>query len=416
MIRPIVIRRVLADLAILIFFIMSCASCASMTSTIKIVNDYVGEGRPKGYVAFFSHSLSINISRLQDGKEIDEGYFMYNNKRPRGFAMVPGKHEFIIYHNKYKKHLVVPVLPDAITYVSVLRETISSGSTQWMGSSSTYSTYYVHTSIGSTPLPMSPEQSDLETFTTALLDQDYGTRFFALKGLAQKKIVPNSTTLERIRLLAERDSCWRMNNEAANLLKALGEEAPRIPIRSYNFQQDSYGWYQGSKEGTSDYYFDSDGYNVVSKIDSCVWCYSPWTISKKNFVNTPNYDVEVEASWKSGIDNEGYGFLLSYSNDDNYSFYVSKNGGAIVRRVQDSITQNPPIPWQNHVRQSISSSDVNKLKLEVRGKNATYLVNGTVIGTFLLVDGFIPINIGVIVEGKQAAVFRSILIEEKQEL
>jgi serine/threonine protein kinase len=63
--------------------------------------------------------------------------------------------------------------------------------------------------------------------------------------------------------------------------------------------------------------------------------------------------------------------------------------------------------------ESIVSNDINNLKLEVRVKDATYLVNGTVIGKFKLYDGFVPNETGLYIFENQAVVFKSIRIEER---
>ena len=56
---------------------------------------------------------------------------------------------------------------------------------------------------------------------------------------------------------------------------------------------------------------------------------------------------------------------------------------------------------------------MNHLELEVRGKDATYSVNGIIIGELELYEEFTPRESGLYVFGTQAVVFKSVRIEER---
>jgi len=403
MIRSDIARGILSLIILIALLLTSFTACTS-TITMSIYKDEIGSGKSKGYVAFYSPKLGGQIYSLQDGLEIDEDIEIYGN-RPVGIARTPGRHEFIIYHKKNKVNVSVPVFPDAITYVSVAEQVI--------GKTYSYSTYkyLVHVSVGSTPMPILPESSDSRMLTSALSDKDWGTRQFALQGLIQTKVVPDSTTLERIRFLASRDRYREVRETASELLRYLGEKIPSRPLHFDTFEHNSEPlWYIGSKEGESDYYFDGEGYNIDSKAETWAWEIKDLL---ELLSDVPNYDIEVDASWKEGVTNFDYGFVLLQDKGNYYHLSISKNGFARVGLIRNSVLQDSLIPWQNHASESIFSNDINNLKLEVRGKDATYFVNGAVIGRFILYDGFMPNEIGLFIYGKQKVVFKSIRIKAR---
>jgi hypothetical protein len=353
---------------------------------LYVIEDEIGDGKPKGYVAFYS-PYGGKVRGLLDGKEIGEFHEIYSLV-PK-IARAPGNHEFIYYHKTYNTHISVPVFPDAITYVSVDGQKIGRPST----SSSKYY-YIVHVSVGSTPMPILPEPSDARTLTLALSDRDWGTRRFALLGFTKAKIVPDSAALEQIIYLASSDRHQEVREAASRLLKSLREKKPSRPFFHDTFEDNTYPyWYIGSKEEEADYYFDAEGYNIISKAETCVWetidlhdrLSSRHGVKRAKILlrrlnEVPNYDIEVNVNWKDGVTNYGYGFAVLQDINNYYYPGITKNGSARVGLVLNSVLQDLPIPWQNHVSESILSNDVNNLKLEVRSKDATYFVNGTVIG------------------------------------
>jgi len=393
-------------------------ACTITKDSLYVVEDEIGDGKPKGYVAFYS-PYGGKVRSLQDGKEIGEFHEIYALV-PK-IARAPGNHEFMYYHNTFKTHISVPVFPDAITYVSVDGQKIGP-------STSSLKYYYiVHVSVGSTPMPILPGPSDARILTLALSDRDWGTRRFALMGFTEAKIVPDSAALEQILYLASSDRYHEVREAASRLLESLHEKKPGRPFFHDTFEDNTYPyWYIGSKEEEADYYFDAEGYNINSMAETCVWetidlhdrLGSTQGVKRaktllKRFNEVPNYDIEVNVNWKDGETNYSYGFAVLQDINNYYNPGITKNGFARVGLVRHSVLQDPPIPWQNHVSELILSNDVNNLKLEVRGKDATYLVNGTVKGKFKLYDGFMLNKIGLIVCGKQKVVFKSIRIEAK---
>ncbi len=410
-IRSGIARGILSLIILIALLLTSFTACNNM----RIYKDEIGNGKPKGYVAFHSPTTVIQVYGFQDGRKIDEGKKFFGF-RPMGIARAPGEHEFIIYHTsaygeEYKERFSVSVYPDAITYVSVCKQML--GKVTTLGEN-----YQVNISVGSTPMPILPKPTDTKRITSALSDRDWGTRRFALRGFLQIKVVPDSTTLERIRFLASRDRYYEVRFAAFELLKSLGEKIPSTPLFFDTFQNNFYPkeynsylpWYTGTKEGESDYYFDGEGYNIDSKAETWAW-------EMKDLLellsDVPNYDIEVDASWKEGVTNFDYGFVLLRDKGDYYHLSISKNGSGRVGLIRNSVLQDPLIPWQNHSNGSIFSNDVCNLKLEVRGKDATYFVNGAVIGKFKLYNGFTPNMIGLFIYGKQKVVFKSIRIDAR---
>ena len=404
-------RGILSSIILMTLLLTSFTACNNM----RISKDEIGNGQPKGYVAFHSPVTLIQVYGFKDGREIDED-MKFSGFRPVGIARAPGKHEFIIYHTPeygdvYKERFSVSVYSDAITYVSVDKQILGEAAAFRVN-------YQVIISVGSTPMPISPKPTDIKRLTSALSDKDWGTRRFALRGLREIKVVPDSTTLERIRFLASRDRFNEVRWAASELLKSLREKHPSGPLFFDTFRSNSnpslydtyLPWYIGAKEGESNYYFDGEGYNIDSKAEK--WA---WEIKDLNELlsDVPNYDIEVNACWKEGVTNSDYGFVLLHDKGEYYHLSISKNGSGRVWLIRNSILQDPPVPWQNHANESISSNEVSNLKLEVRGKNATYLVNGAVIGKFTLCDGFTPNMIGPFTFGKQKVVFKSIRIDAR---
>ena len=92
-------------------------------NNLRISKDEIGNGQPKGYVAFHSPVTLIQVYGFKVGREIDED-MKFSGFRPVGIARAPGKHEFIIYHTPeygdvYKERCSLSVYSDAISYVSV---------------------------------------------------------------------------------------------------------------------------------------------------------------------------------------------------------------------------------------------------------------------------------------------------------
>lgn len=404
MIRPSIAKRSFSLKILLVVSLTSFTAC----TTMSVVKDEIESEKPKGYVAFHS-DLLVHIFSLQDGKEIDEDISVFGFT-PQGIARTPGKHDFIIYHEPdlgapSKERISVLVFPDAITYVSVSKHVIGKGGM------SRGVAYFVHVSVGSTPMPISPGPSDSKILTSALSDRNWGTRRYALKIFTETEIVPDSTTLERIRFLASRDRYLAVREAALELLDSLDEEIPDYPLYLDTFEHNLYPvWYTGSKEGVYDYYFDIEGYNIVSKAEKWAWSIKDLL---EILIDVPNYDIELDASWKDGVTNYNYGFALFQSRADYYYLGISKSGHAKVGFLHNSISQDSLIPWQDNASESILSREVSNIKIEVRGREATYIANGTVIGKFILYEDFIPNEIGLFVSGKQKVIFKSIRIEER---
>jgi hypothetical protein len=132
--------------------------------------------------------------------------------------------------------------------------------------------------------------------------------------------------------------------------------------------------------------------------------------SLKDFTD---FDVEVEASWKGGAENNGFGFLLGNSIGDFYDFCVSRSGGVISDRVVDSKYKSRLMEWNNDRREDLRTAESYRFALAVRGNEASYSLNGFPIGTITLDGAFSPARIGVIVYNKQSVLYNSIRIRTR---
>lgn len=117
-------------------------------------------------------------------------------------------------------------------------------------------------------------------------------------------------------------------------------------------------------------YEDEQYFIVVESAD-----YSFWSVAGKNFTDAV---VEVETYQVAGPDNNNYGLILRYQDDDNfYSFEISGDGyytfGKSVEGQYYSI-----IPWRESVAINLGQA-ANVLRVEVVGRDFTLYINDELV-------------------------------------
>jgi hypothetical protein len=396
-------------LAAVTFGLFSCMSLKTI--------DEMG-GQPKGYVSFYSPSLEIDIYRLENKDKMleAENHDFWQSYPELRIAKSPGSYTFRVTHKDYAADLRVEVQPDMVSYVSVNEIVLywTSSTSQNFGrvygggtTTTTRWTYVVSTTVGDVALPVSPGPGDTEKILKALDDGDWGTRLFAVASLRQAKLDPGPDGTAKLKDMASSDRKREVREAAADLLKSMGAALPGTPLFLETFDDNARDWLYSDEGDPLQCYFTGLGYNMDNATGNYTWNTIP---SPDRLTNLEDYDVEVEAVWKDGIQNNAFGILLGNSARDFYDFCVSRNGGAISHRVVDAGVKSKPIDWNNEHGTELAAGDSFSLKVEVRGDSAAYSANGFPIGTVSLEEGFLPYRIGLIVYYNQDVLFRTIRI------
>ena len=392
------------------FGLVSCMS-------LKTIDEM--DGQPKGYVSFYSPDLSIDIYRVENKGEILEAknHDFWQSYPELRIAKSPGTYTYRITHKDYAADLRVEVQPDMVSYVSVneiVLESSSSTSYSYAGvyggstrTTRTEWTYVVSTTVGDAPLPVAPGAGDTGKILNALEDGDWGTRLFAVRALRQAKLDPGQDGTAKLKDMASSDRKREVREAAADLLKSIRAALPGTPLFLETFDDNAGDWLYSDEGDPLQCYFTGPGYNMDNATGNYTWNTIP---SPDRLTNLEDYDVEVEAVWKDGIQNNAFGLLLGNSARDFYDFCVSRNGGAISHRVVDASVKSKPIDWNNEHGTKLAAGDSFSLKVEVRGDSAAYSANGFSIGTVSLEEGFLPYRIGLIVYYNQDVLFRTIRI------
>jgi hypothetical protein len=399
---------VLLAIAVMTFALGSCM-------TLKTI-DIVGENQPKGFVSFYSPDLSVDIYRVEkEGEEFEaENHDFWQSYPELRVAKSPGTYSFRIVHQDYSVTFTVEVQPDMISYVSVnkIMLNVASNTSYSYGvyggtTTTTTWTYNVSTTVGATPLSVNPGAGDTGKLLMALDDRDWGTRLFAVKSLLQVKLDPGPDGITKLQDMASTDRKWEVRVAAADLLKSLGAAVPKPPFFLETFDDNGRGWLYGDGRNNLQCWFNGLGYTMDNKSNNYTWA---TVTAPEGLKDLDAYDMEVEAAWMDGIDDNAFGVLLGRSASDFYDFCVSRNGGAVSHRVTDSNAKSKPIGWNNDHKADLATADSYRLKIEVRRKTAAYSVNGLPIGEVTLDADFSPDRIGLIIYYNQSVLFRTIKI------
>lgn len=127
-----------------------------------------------------------------------------------------------------------------------------------------------------------------------------------------------------------------------------------------------------------------------------------------------NYDIEVDSTWLSGVDNRSYGLALGTEAQNRFNFSVSGNGWAMVSGYRNNqlITPNP-IEWTSGLSMVGDGRTVNTLKLKVRGGSCDFLVNDRLVGTVFITLPRSQLRVGFFVENLQRIAFDNLKITSR---
>ena len=113
--------------------------------------------------------------------------------------------------------------------------------------------------------------------------------------------------------------------------------------------------------------YEAEQYFILVEAES----YTFWSVSRETF---DDFVLEVETEQLAGPDDNDYGVILRYQDDDNfYTFKISGDGYYAFGKLVDGETFDI-IRWQEHdvVRQGGST---NRLRVEASGENFSFYVN-----------------------------------------
>lgn len=158
-------------------------------------------------------------------------------------------------------------------------------------------------------------------------------------------------------------------------------------------------------------YFNSEGYNFDQDNGGGSIVGQPLinnTTSKKDAIT--DFDLELTCSWKAGMTDCPYGFIIGQDAKNCYGFFLSGDGSAGAGLLRDNKWGEPPIGWN---KVSAAKQGKNLLKLEVRRNLMTYYVNGEKVGAVANDAKFACKYYGLYVFSRQSVCFNNLWILNK---
>jgi hypothetical protein len=171
------------------------------------------------------------------------------------------------------------------------------------------------------------------------------------------------------------------------------------------FDDDSRGWPDTRGGDSHDAYYDNGTYAVRTKNE-----FTSLEVISPGFPRPQRFDLELTATWKDGVDNSRYGLVLGVDRSTYYSFAVSGNGQATIAQHIDNQPGPQVMPWTLDSARRGNGMASNLLKVEVRGDDLTYFVNGirlAEVRNSLIKDRW---SVGVMVQDRQRVTFDDLVI------
>jgi hypothetical protein len=359
------------------------------------------------------------IVEIVNGNKVGDTLFAVSKKKLT-LAKKPGVYAFTLFNAFLDS---IPVKANCTTYVGIYAIFIQN-----------IMQYNIVVSGGSTPIPNHPEiPGDMQTLKTALDDGDWATREFAIGAFSTMKGEIEGPVIEKIKDMAVNDRFKPVCEEAIDFLKKRKISVPPELFFVTNFTEMEGGWSYKDESGKWPHYgVDGQGYHVVdtSFTYSAVWLKD--LLVRKGFSGfnpkkLKNYDVELDCRLVTGPGNAGYGLILGKNADPTYierssgfpaildiyyGFCIAMNGYATVFQVVNNQFAKNPVDWSSSASRSIVSQKANRIKVEVRGKEISYYVNGMMIGSFDAADSFEPEGIGMVITNNMHACFSRLGIQK----
>jgi hypothetical protein len=289
-------------------------------------------------------------------------------------------------------------------------------------------------SFGSTQLPILPRSpEDIQILASALTDNDWTTRRFAILALAGFKEGISEHTIEQIKILASSDRYEAVRKEAVRFLKGRKIPIPLEPFHVSTFTELDMGWNWSGQESRDPYYsVNGDGYHISgSKYGHTLVLLENLLVNHGFFGFNPkslkNYDLVLDCIFIDGQNDAGYGLIFgkgvadksptggefySAHTENYYLFCISKNGGAAVCKVKNNQYEKNPIDWVQVASESIVSNLSNRIKVEVRSGQFTYYVNDVCIGSYTGDHEITADGIGMVITNKMHVCFTKLAISK----
>ncbi|MCU0502456.1 MAG: hypothetical protein MUC51_11955 [Anaerolineae bacterium] len=174
-----------------------------------------------------------------------------------------------------------------------------------------------------------------------------------------------------------------------------------------SFGDNANGWAIWKPGSDYDAYLEDGEYVIEPKVPKNAREVMPMT-----FQRPENFDLELSAIWKSGVNNHRYGLVLGSDAETYYTFGASGNGQAVVGLNKGGAGEGVPDPigWKPKAAREGDGVSFNKLKIEVRGDKISYYVNDRRIGEItnaIIRDKW---AIGVMVQDKQKVAFDDLVL------
>lgn len=131
------------------------------------------------------------------------------------------------------------------------------------------------------------------------------------------------------------------------------------------FADNSNGWAIWKPGTNYDAYFEDRKYVIETKNDK-----NSSEVVPMKFPRPESFDLEVSATWRSGVKNSRYGLVLGVDPHTYYTFGVSANGQAVLGINKGGVGEGipDPIDWKPGSAREGDGFSFNRLKIEVRSE------------------------------------------------
>ena len=119
-----------------------------------------------------------------------------------------------------------------------------------------------------------------------------------------------------------------------------------------------------------------------------------------------NFDIEVGAIWKKGVDNYAYGLTMGTDHQNRLNFGLSGNGWSYVSGYSNNQVIEPfPMPWTANTCLIGNGTTRNVILVKVRGTQCEYYVNNVYVGKVTITLPRDRMRFGFFVENMQQVHF-----------
>ena len=378
------------------------AGCAGVT-----IKDNLPPSSPRGYADIANYGLGYDIIySMKGGKKVKEGSLGYTGATMR-IARTPGDYDFLIEQEddsgkKTSRLVTVKIERDMLTFITADDRILDVEDGIYDRRPTTTIKYKLIVSAAKTPAPLQFQPDSARDTLHALLDDpDWRARLYAVTALEKMQGLRDEELMKKVTTMASDDPQRRVREKAAAFLKESGIDPFENVLFLENFEANNKRrWI--SSAGRYDYFYN-DEFLMTGTADKCEteMLTSPLDLAR-------SFDVELVSTWKSGTDNDAYGFLMGSDRDNFDLFGISGDGRATVRSTRNNEQSPDLIAWAPV--EGINKPGANRLRVEVRGDAWKYYVNGTFVGAVENKLELPPYAFGLVVCQKQTISFDQLKI------